>query len=145
MRSSSIAASAWARVLTLVVAMLTTLVVADVKFSEPSAGANLTAGQIDVRWEDSGINPPISELTQYTLSLMIGGNDLNDMVCVPPADTYVRGDKANLVNSNLWRLLSLKVHTLPGPRRVALFLRVLLPMCQMACMLIHHSLVQGYC
>jgi hypothetical protein len=70
------------------VAIFTTLAVADVKFIEPSAGANLTAGQIDVRWEDSGISPPISELTQYTLSLMVGGNDLNDMVCSPSADTY---------------------------------------------------------
>lgn len=55
---------------------------ADVRFTEPSAGANLTAGQIDVRWEDSGIDPPISELTQYTLSLMVGGNDNANMVCL---------------------------------------------------------------
>jgi hypothetical protein len=54
---------------------------ADVRFTEPSAGANLTAGRIDVRWEDSGIDPPISELTQYTLSLMVGGNDDANMVC----------------------------------------------------------------
>jgi hypothetical protein len=87
MRSFSNAASAWARVLTFVF-FFTTLALADVKFSEPSAGANLTAGQIEVRWEDSGIKPPISELTQYTLSLMVGGNDLNDMVCTPLADTY---------------------------------------------------------
>jgi hypothetical protein len=75
MRSSSNTASAWARVLAFMVAIFTTLAVADVKFIEPSAGANLTAGQI-------------SELTQYTLSLMVGGNDLNDMVCSPSADTY---------------------------------------------------------
>jgi len=60
---------------------------ADVRFTEPSAGANLTAGQIDVRWEDSGISPPISELTQYTLSLMVGGNDDNDMVCLVLTDS----------------------------------------------------------
>jgi hypothetical protein len=65
---------------------------ADVRFTEPSAGANLTAGQIDVRWEDSGISPPISELTQYTLSLMVGGNDNADMVCLmsPSAHTDCR-------------------------------------------------------
>lgn len=67
----------------MVVAMFTTLALADVKFIEPSAGANLTAGQIEVRWEDSGTNTPISELTQYTLSLMVGGNDLDNMVCSP--------------------------------------------------------------
>jgi hypothetical protein len=80
MRFSSTAASAWARALALVVAVFASLTLADVEFTVPAAGANLTAGQIDVRWKDSGISPPISELTQYTLSLMVGGNDLNDMV-----------------------------------------------------------------
>ena len=56
---------------------------ADVRFTEPSAGANLTAGEISVQWEESGVSPPISELTQYTLSLMVGGNDDSDMVCSP--------------------------------------------------------------
>jgi hypothetical protein len=88
MRSSSSAISAWPMVLASMVAIFTTLAVADVKFIEPSAGANPTAGQIEVRWEDSGIKPPISELTQYTLALMVGGNDLNDMVYTPSADRY---------------------------------------------------------
>ena len=64
----------------LVVAVFASMTLADVEFTEPAAGANLTAGQIDVQWKDSGISPLISELTQYTLSLMVGGNDLNDMV-----------------------------------------------------------------
>ena len=68
------------------VTLFTSLTLADVKFTAPAAGANITAGQIDVQWEESNINPLISELTQYTLSLMVGGNDLNDMVCLPLAD-----------------------------------------------------------
>lgn len=79
MRSFGAAASAWANAVLLLV-IYAPLGLADVKFTEPSAGANLTAGQIDVRWEDSGISPPIAELTQYTLSLMVGGNDDGDMV-----------------------------------------------------------------
>lgn len=53
---------------------------ADVKFLQPEAGGNLKAGLIDVKWEDSGVSPPISELTQYTLSLMVGGNEDSEMV-----------------------------------------------------------------
>jgi hypothetical protein len=85
MRYSLIAGSTWARTATLVVAVFASLTLADVEFTEPAAGANLTAGQIDVQWKESGINPLISELTQYTLSLMVGGNDLDDMVSLPVA------------------------------------------------------------
>lgn len=77
------------------------LVLADVEFTEPAAGANLNAGQIDVQWKDSGISPPISELTQYTLSLMVGGNDLNDMVCSPPAGSYATSKLIKISVSNL--------------------------------------------
>jgi len=88
MRSPSTVASTWARALSIVVAVFASLTLADVEFTEPAAGANLTAGQIDVKWKDSGISPPIDELTQYTLSLMVGGNDLNDMVSLLLAGLY---------------------------------------------------------
>ena len=74
MRFSFIAGSTWARTVALV-AVFASLALADVEFTEPAAGTNITAGQIDVQWKESGINPLISELTQYTLSLMVGGND----------------------------------------------------------------------
>lgn len=85
MRYHSVAVSAWARTVTMVVTVFTSLTLADVEFTEPAAGANLTAGQIDVQWKESGVSPLISELTQYTLSLMVGGNDLDDMVSLPVA------------------------------------------------------------
>jgi hypothetical protein len=85
MRSSFVAGSTWARTAALVVTVFASLTLADVEFTEPAAGANLTAGQIDVQWKESGISPLISELTQYTLSLMVGGNDLDDMVSLPVA------------------------------------------------------------
>lgn len=59
---------------------------ADVRFVKPEAGGNLKAGLIDVQWEDSGISPPISELTQYTLSLMVGGNEDDEMVGIAEID-----------------------------------------------------------
>lgn len=73
---------AWSTAVLVLLCSFASVSQADVRFTEPPAGANLTAGQIDVRWEDSGIKPPISELTQYTLSLMVGGNDNQDMVCI---------------------------------------------------------------
>ncbi|GAB7323997.1 hypothetical protein MBLNU13_g07401t1 [Cladosporium sp. NU13] len=79
MRFTLSAGSAWAKTVAVVVTVFTSLTLADVEFTVPAAGANITAGQIDVQWEESGIKPLISELTQYTLSLMVGGNDLNDM------------------------------------------------------------------
>jgi len=88
MRSSFVAGSTWARIMALVVAVFASMTLADVEFTEPAAGANLTAGQIDVQWKESGISPLISELTQYTLSLMVGGNDLDDMVSLPVAKLY---------------------------------------------------------
>lgn len=89
MRYPLLEGSTWARTGALVVAVFASLTLADVQFTEPAAGANLTAGQIDVQWKESGIKPLISELTQYTLSLMVGGNDLDDMVSlpVPPASS----------------------------------------------------------
>lgn len=98
MRFRSVAVSAWAKSVTLVVTVFTSLTLADVEFTEPAAGANLTAGQIDVQWKDSGISPLISELTQYTLSLMVGGNDLNDMQPVATfesAGSYSSGSTAH--------------------------------------------------
>jgi hypothetical protein len=82
MRSPSDGVPRWATVALVLICSFASISQADVRFTEPSAGANLAAGQIDVRWEDSGISPPISELTQYTLSLMVGGNDDADMVCL---------------------------------------------------------------
>jgi len=82
MHSPSNPLSGWATALLVLLCSFASIGQADVRFTEPSAGANLTAGQIDVRWEESGISPPISELTQYTLSLMVGGNDDAGMVCL---------------------------------------------------------------
>lgn len=59
---------------------LASFAVADVEFVSPNAGGFVPVGTIDVQWKDSGISPPISELTQFTLSLMVGGNEDSEMV-----------------------------------------------------------------
>ena len=87
MHSPFCAVSGWTTAVLVLVCSFASISQADIRFTEPSAGDNLKAGQIDVRWEDSGISPPISELTQYTLSLMVGGNDDQDMVCLVLTDS----------------------------------------------------------
>lgn len=67
---------------------LAALVVADVEFTTPAAGAILTAGStISIKWDDSGDAPKISALTSYQLFLCAGGND---------DASYVRTDRAIL-------------------------------------------------
>ena len=53
---------------------------ADVEFTTPAAGADVPVGTIDVRWKESGTGTPIVELTQYTLALMAGGNEEDNML-----------------------------------------------------------------
>jgi hypothetical protein len=131
MRSSITAGSTWARTVALVVTVFASLTLADVEFTEPAAGANLTAGQIDVQWQESGIKPLISELTQYTLSLMVGGNDLADMVRLP--EQPASSSNPNTPRSNLWSLSNRQVVTRPDPQRMEPFPRVSLLRYQMDC------------
>lgn len=61
------------------------LVLADVEFTSPSAGATLTGGStISVKWKDSGTSPPISDLLTYQLFLCAGGNDAGSFVSLTP-------------------------------------------------------------
>lgn len=133
MRSSITASSTWARTVALAVTVFASVTLADVQFIEPAAGANLTAGQIDVQWQDSGIKPLISELTQYTLSLMVGGNDLDDMASLlaQPASS----SNTNTPRSNLWSPSNRRVATLLDSQPEEQFPRASLPKYQMDCTL----------
>jgi hypothetical protein len=53
---------------------------ADVEFTGPVANANVDVGTIDVQWKESGIAPPITSLTAYSLLLMTGGDEEYNMV-----------------------------------------------------------------
>jgi hypothetical protein len=56
------------------------LVFGDVQFTAPSAGQNVPAGTIDVKWKDSGNSPQIADLTGFVLTLCVGGNDDSNIV-----------------------------------------------------------------
>lgn len=68
------------------IAVCLPFVFADVEFTYPSAGARIpvSVGTINVQWKESGRAPPISTLTEYTLDLMVGGDDEADMFVVSP-------------------------------------------------------------
>jgi hypothetical protein len=124
----------WTTALLVLLCSFASLCQADVRFTEPSAGANLTAGQIDVRWEDSGIDPPISELTQYTLSLMVGGNEDADMVCLMSfCLTSRRPLNLTWHFSNHCRPSSRRARSRPEILLKVLYQKALLPMYRMAC------------
>ncbi|KAK5174729.1 Cell wall synthesis protein kre9 precursor [Saxophila tyrrhenica] len=64
--------------------LLPTIVLADVEFTEPAAGSAVNAAQtIQVKWKESDIAPPITNLGAYTLTLMTGGNEDNNMLPLP--------------------------------------------------------------
>ena len=64
------------------VAFALPLVYADVQFVAPAAGGFVPAGSINAVWQESGEMPLIADLTQYSLALMVGGNEDSDMVSV---------------------------------------------------------------
>ncbi|KAH9834377.1 beta-1,6-glucan boisynthesis protein-like protein [Teratosphaeria destructans] len=71
---------------------------ADVQFTAPSAGQNVPAGTIDVEWKDSGDAPSIQDLTGFTLSLMVGGNDDGHMLALTTFEsqgTFTNGNHAS--------------------------------------------------
>ena len=62
-------------------AALSPLVNAGVKFTSPSAGDKLTAGtSVTVKWEEGGSGPALTDLTTYQLQLIVGGNEGSEQV-----------------------------------------------------------------
>ena len=59
-----------------VTATLAAYALAAPKITSPAAGASLpvSGGSITVEWEDDGNSPKISQLTSFTLQLIVGGN-----------------------------------------------------------------------
>ncbi|KAH6872593.1 hypothetical protein BKA58DRAFT_382273 [Alternaria rosae] len=59
-----------------VVAALSPLVDAGVKFTSPKAGDKIAAGgAVTVKWEEGGTGPKLTDLTTYELQVIVGGND----------------------------------------------------------------------
>lgn len=56
--------------------ILITNVLADVEFTSPEGGATVEGGKtISMKWKDSGDDPPLDDLTSYSIFLMAGGNE----------------------------------------------------------------------
>jgi len=61
---------------TAVVAALSPLVSAGIKFTSPKAGDKIAAGgAVTVKWEEGGTGPKLADLTTYELQVIVGGND----------------------------------------------------------------------
>jgi hypothetical protein len=56
-------------------AALSPFAAAGITFSSPAAGATVPAGTVTITWADDSTSPSISELSTYTLQLIVGGND----------------------------------------------------------------------
>ena len=64
-----------------VVAALSPLVQAGIKFSSPAPGAKLTAGSaISVQWTETNDGPKLADLKSYQLQLIVGGNKGEEQV-----------------------------------------------------------------
>ena len=70
-----------------VLSLIAPFVFGDVKFKSPGAGSTITASgstvAISVSWQDSGDDPPLSDLSTYSLYLYAGGNTAGTYVCSP--------------------------------------------------------------
>jgi len=63
------------------VATLSPLVHAGIQFTSPAAGAQLTAGTaIAVQWTEGGTGPKLTDLQNYQLQLIVGGNKGEEQV-----------------------------------------------------------------
>lgn len=76
---------------TLALTILVPAAFADVKFTSPSAGDNVDPGTISIAWTDSGDSPSLSDLSTYTIQLMVGGN--SDTNAVRTSLLYYMSDR----------------------------------------------------
>ncbi|CAN9093435.1 unnamed protein product [Alternaria alternata] len=80
-------------------AALSPLVNAGVKFTSPSAGDKLTAGTaVTVKWEEGGSGPALTDLTTYQLQLIVGGNEGSEQFVVgtiTPSGAFTAGNTAS--------------------------------------------------
>jgi len=84
-------------------AALSSLALADFKFTSPAAGASVPVGSVSVQWSDDGTAPALSTLSTYTLYLMVGGNDANSMVSfVRPLVSYTGWEDTRLCEGRRW-------------------------------------------
>lgn len=72
------------RSLTLLAALASSAI-ADVEFVSPAAGSTVAGAKtLSVTWKESGVKPPITSFTIYTVFLVAGGDDVESQVCIQP-------------------------------------------------------------
>lgn len=70
------------RSLTLLAALASSAI-ADVEFVTPAAGSTVAGAKtLSVTWKESGVEPPITSFTTFTLFLVAGGDDVESRVCI---------------------------------------------------------------
>lgn len=82
----------------LILSLAPLAVFADVQFISPAAGGEVAAGTINVQWEDNGRSPSLTDLTAYTLVLMVGGNEDGNMLALTTfvsQGTFASGNEAS--------------------------------------------------
>lgn len=87
-----------------VVAALSPLVDAGVKFTSPKAGDKIAAGgAVTVKWEEGGTGPKLADLTTYELQVIVGGNDGTEQVGCKEWHRHRRNEKMLMRgNSSQW-------------------------------------------
>ncbi|KAI9843681.1 MAG: hypothetical protein M1837_006148 [Sclerophora amabilis] len=78
-------------------AALTPLASADIEFTSPAAGASVPGGdKITVQWKDSGSEPSLSDLKEYTITLMTGSNEKPfPLIPIATKGKFTSGNKAS--------------------------------------------------
>lgn len=72
------------RSLTLLAALASSAI-ADVEFVTPAAGSTVVGAKtLSVTWKESGVKPPITSFTTFTIFLVAGGDEVESQVCIQP-------------------------------------------------------------
>ena len=72
---------------------------ADVQVVTPAAGAVIAGLTLDVQWEESGDDPPITDFVNYSLFLCAGGNSAADYIPIATlvsGGSYKKGDTISI-------------------------------------------------
>ena len=85
---------------------LSSLAAADVLFTSPSAGERIPAGTLRIQWQESGIPPLIDEEVHYSLRLMTGGNEDDNMYEIFDIARDGKFDSSNEISAEVPSLLA---------------------------------------
>lgn len=71
----------------ILLAVLVSFAIADVEFVTPAAGSIVAGAKtLSVTWKESGVKPPLTSFTTYTMFLVAGGNEVESQVYIQPVN-----------------------------------------------------------